>query len=298
MIVACCVLRRGGHTTIVRCVWGTRLKKLIEYLKSPSRARRVLMVYWVLLAVSTHMPDPGLGNEFDPLGMFQLDKAIHVLAFGGLALLLFCSRVLGERAAVVGHALVAALIAGAYALVDEYTQRWAGRMISAGDVLAGFIGIVGVFLAVTAPPPRGRAPWSTQAIRIVAVLAIVFIVVMALAPAGNRWFNEAAGPFFVPWPGIDKAGHFYASAVITLILAASFPLGVHRPRHGMIATILVMGLAGPIIETAQSFTGRGAEMADLFAHQLGLFTAMLGLSVLAVGRAVRTHKARRPLEDG
>lgn len=274
------------------------MKKLIEYLKSPNRSRRVLTVYWVLLALSTHTPDPGLGNEFDPLGMFQLDKAIHVLAFGGLALLLFCSRILGERASVVGHALAAALIAGGYALVDEYTQRWAGRTISAGDVLAGFIGIVGVFLAVNAPPPRDRATWITRAVRVVTALAIVLIVVLAIAPEGNRWFNGMARPFFQPWPQIDKEGHYYASVAVSLLLAASFPLGVHRPRHGIVATILAMGLAGPIIETAQSYTGRGVEIDDLFAHQLGLFTAMLGLSVLAIGRAIRTHKARRPLEDG
>ncbi len=276
---------------IVRGVRGTRLKQLIEQLKSPNRARRVLMVYWVLLAISTHTPDPGLGNEFDPLGMFQLDKGVHVLAFGGLAFLLFCSRILGERASAAGNAFVAALIAGGYALVDEYTQRWAGRTISAGDVLAGMIGIVGVFLAVTAPPPRGRVPWSTKVIRVTAVLAIVFSLVMALAPEGNRWFKEAARPFFVPWPGIDKAGHFYASAVITLILALSQPAGVHRPRMSVLLTILVMGLAGPIIETAQSFTGRGAEMADLYAHQVGLLAAMLALAVLVVGRALRNRFA-------
>lgn len=277
---------------------GTRLKNLIEKFESPRLSRRVLAVYWVLLAISTHTPDPGLGNEFDPLGMFQLDKAIHVVAFGGLALLLFCSRVLGERAPVISNALAATLIAGSYALVDEYTQGWVGRIISAGDVLAGFIGIIGVFLAVNAPPPRDRALWITRAVRVVGALAIVFFLVMAIAPEGNRWFNGMARPFFQPWPQIDKTGHFYASVVISLLLAASYPLGVRRPRHSIVATILAMGLAGPIIETAQSYTGRGVEMADLYAHQLGLFSAMLGLSVLAISRAIRTHKARRPLQDG
>lgn len=282
----------------VRSVWGSRLKKLIAYLKSPGQARRVLLVYWVLLAVSTHTPDPGLGNPIDPLNMFQIDKAIHVLAFGGLALLLFCSRVLGDRASVIGSAVAAVLVAGVYALVDEYTQRWAGRVISAGDVLAGMIGIVGVFLAVNAPPPRERAPWITWAVRVVTVLLIVFVLVLAIAPLGSHWFKEAIKPVVQPWLGIDKDGHYYGSVVVTLLLAASFPLGVHRPRHGIIVTILAIGLAGPIIETAQSYTGRGVEIDDLYAHQLGLFTAMLGLSVLAIGRAIRTRKARRPLEDG
>lgn len=277
---------------------GTRLKKLLHSLKSPDRARRVLLVYWVLLAISTHTPDPGLGNEFDPLGMFQLDKAIHVFAFGGLALLLFCSRIVGKQAPVIGNAVAAVLVAGAYALVDEYTQRWVGRMISAGDVLAGMIGIVGVFLAVNAPPPRDRAPWITWAVRVVTVLAVVLVLVLAIAPLGSHWFKEAIKPAVQPWLGIDKDGHYYASVAITLLLAASFPLGVHRPRHGIVATILAIGLAGPIIETAQSYTGRGVEIDDLYAHQIGLFTAMLGLSVLAIGRAIRTRKARRPLEDG
>lgn len=274
------------------------MKKLIEYLSSPARARRVLWVYWALLTISTHMPDPGLGGDSNPFGVFQIDKALHVVAFAGLAYLLFRARVAGIRSSLFVNALGALVIAVVYALVDEYTQRWTGRIISSGDVVAGMIGIVLVFLMATSPPARQRATRPVKAVRLVAALAIISIIVMALAPQGNQWFNRMAQPLFHPWPGIDKAGHYYVSVVLTLLLAASYPAGVHRPRRGILLTIVAMGLSGPIIETAQSFTGRSVEMADLYAHELGLLTAMLGLSVFAVGRAVKTRRNGRTHQDG
>jgi VanZ family protein len=251
----------------------------------------------MLLAIGSHMPELGVGEDANQIGMFQVDKTLHVCAFAGLAWLLYRSRVAGRGASGFANMLAAALIAGVYALIDEYTQGWTGRMISAADVVAGMIGIVGVFLVITAPPARLRARWFIKAVRVVTFLTIVFIIVMALAPEGNRWFNWLARPLFEPWPGIDKAGHFYVSAVLTLLLAVSLPIGVHRPRRGVLLAIVAMGLSGPIIETAQSFTGRGVEMADLYAHEVGLLTAMLGLAVFAVGRAIRTRRHGRSQQD-
>lgn len=274
------------------------MKTFFKYLDSPARARGVLGVYWVLLAIGTHVPDLGVGEDANQWGVFQVDKTLHVLAFAGLCWLLFRARVVGVRASVFLSVLVAAFVAGVYALVDEYTQQWTGREISLSDVVAGLIGIVGVFLVIAAGPPRDRTPRLTAVIRVVTAVMATAVVVVALAPEGNHWVNRLARPFFQPWPGIDKAGHFYVSAVLTLLLAVSFPAGVHRPRLGAFLTILVMGLSGPIIETAQSFTGRGVEMADLYAHQVGLLAAMLGLSVLAVGRAFRTRRRRRSPQDG
>jgi VanZ family protein len=274
------------------------LKSLLEYLDPPARARRVLAVYWVLLAIGSHLPNLGLGKDSNQFGVFQVDKTLHVLAFSGLTWLLFRARVAGSRSSWIANAIAAACVAGVYAMVDEYTQRWTGRDLSVSDVVAGMIGIVGVFLILTAPPPRDRASGLTVLIRVVTAGLVMAVVVVALAPQGNHWVNRMARPFFQPWPGIDKAEHFYVSAVLTLLLALSSPAGVRRPRRGVLLTILAVGLSGPIIETAQSFTGRGVEMADLYAHQVGLLAAMLGLAVLAVGRAIRMRRRGRSPQDG
>ena len=273
------------------------MKQLLAYLDTPSQARRVLAVYWVLLAISTHVPDPQLGGESNLFAIFQIDKAIHFVAFGGLAYLLVCARLAGARSSLCANALVAVVIAGAYALVDEYTQWWGGRTISSADVVAGLIGIVTIFLITTVPPARQRATRRIKAVRFAACVALILVFVMALAPAGNQWFNWMARPLFIPWPGIDKTGHFYTSAALTLLLAAAAPAGVHRPAAGIFLTILVIGLSGPIIETGQSLTGRSVEMADLYAHQVGLLAAMLAMMVFPVGRAARMRLRDRSHPD-
>lgn len=257
-----------------------------------THARRVLLVYWILLAIGTHVPHLGVGEDANQIGFFQVDKTLHVIAFAGLAWLLYRARIAGRSASDVTTALVAACIAVIYALADEYTQGWTGREVSYSDVVAGLVGIVGVFLILTAGPPRAKTGRFTRAMRVLTLVAIVGILVIALVPKGNDWVNGLAQPFFQPWPGFDKAGHFYVSAVLTLMLALSQPAGIHHPRRGLFLSILVMGLAGPIIETAQSFTGRGVEMADLYAHQLGLLAAMAALAMLAVFRALCAHFAR------
>ena len=260
---------------------------ILGYLDSPNRARRVLWVYWALLAVGSHLPGLGVGKDANQFGVFQVDKALHVTAFAGLTFLLYQAKLCGGRASSFANAFTAMVIAAIYALIDEYTQRWTGRDISISDVVAGYIAILGVFLLLTTPKPKRHATSWTRIMRIVTGAAVAFVLVMALAPEGNRWVNQLARPFFQPWPQIDKTGHFYVSAGLTLLIALSYPAGVHRPRLGLFLTILVMGLAGPIIETAQSFTGRSVEMTDLYAHQVGLLAAMAALAAVAVVRALR-----------
>jgi VanZ family protein len=254
------------------------------------RTRRVqLAAYWFMLAVGSHLPQLIFGEDTNEISVFQIDKALHVLAFSGLVFLLYRVRLAGRRASVLANALIAVVIACSYAVIDEYSQRWVERDVSISDVVAGLIGIFGVFLLITAPPKRHKASRGTLVMRVVAVAGFVLILVVALAPDGDTWVNRFARFFFRPWPGMDKPGHFYAAAILTLLLAAASPAGVQRPRLSILVTILVIGLMGPIIEKAQSFTGRSVELADLYAHQVGLLAAMLGLSVLAVGRALRTR---------
>ncbi len=280
------------------------MKRLLAYLENPSHVCRVLAVYWVLLLISTHLPSIDLGEENNPFGMFQVDKTLHVIAFAGLMFLLWRARlasvVWGDRASNFANAAVGLCLAVVYALVDEVTQAWAGRDVTASDVVAGLVGIVGVFLMVTAapaPPKSQRVGVVTVLFRCLAVGAITFFVMMAIAPWGNDLGHKLSHLFFTPWPGIDKAGHFYISAALTLLLAASAPAGVHRPAMGVFLTILVIGLSGPIIETGQSLTGRSVDMADLYAHQVGLLTAMLAMTAFPVGRAIRMRIRDRSLPD-
>jgi len=277
------------------------LRRLLAYLENPSHARRVLAVYWVLLFISTHMPSIDMGEDSNQFGMFQLDKTIHVIAFAGLMFLLWRARlasiVWGDRASNFANAAVGLCLAVVYALVDEVTQTWAGRDVSMSDVVAGLVGIVGVFLMVTAAPPRERANTTTVMFRWLAGAAIAFFIFSALMPLKREWLQSFSQQVFQPWDGFDKAGHFYYSIFLTLLLAAASPAGVKRPAMGVFLTILVIGLSGPIIETGQSLTGRSVDMADLYAHQVGLLTAMLALTVVPVGRAVRMRLRDRSEPD-
>ncbi len=249
-------------------------------------ARRMLAIYWVLLAIGSHLPALSFGENSNQVGMFQVDKTLHVIGFAGLAWLLFRSKLFGRRVGWFGHAFLATLIAGGYALVDEYTQQWTGRDVSYSDVVAGVIGILGVFVVLTAPRPGRRAGWYVWSCRVLAYAGLAGLAVLAFAPQGNHWIGKVIRMFVRPWPDIDKAGHFYISAAVTLVLSQCYPLGVNRPRLSLFVTILAVGLSGPIIETVQSYTGRSVEMTDLYAHQLGLLAALAALSVLALLRAM------------
>ena len=261
------------------------MNALHRLLSSPLRARRVLLVYWLAMAIGTHWPRLDLFHQEPGITLFQGDKLLHVLGFGGLMGLLFFARLAGRRASDLRHALTALLIAGIYAGVDEYTQQWFERQVSLSDVLAGLVGLVGVYLIILAPARRMRVAGGVRVFRVVTFLSFTFILILELAPQGNRWIQQMAGLVFQPWAGIDKAGHFYVSAVLTLLLAWSSPAGVHRPRQSQALSIVVMGLAGPIIETAQSYTGRSVELADLYAHEVGMFAAMIALAALATRHA-------------
>ncbi len=271
---------------------------IVKYLDSSSHARGVLAVYWVLLLIGTHTPKLGVGEDANQFGMFQIDKTLHVVAFGGLMFLLFRARLMGVGASLFLSAVAAVCLAVPYALVDEYTQGWVGREVSSSDVVAGLIGIVGVFLMITVPPPRDRVRRVTVVLRYLTVGMIALYICAALVPLDKDWLHRLTQQVYRPWPGFDKAGHFYISAVLTLLLAASAPAGVDRPRLGIFLTILAVGLSGPIIETGQLFTGRSADMTDLYAHQAGLLAGMLGLAVFAVGRALRMRHRDRLHPDG
>lgn len=95
----------------------------------------LLGVYWLAIFVATHLPSsslPSLGS----------DKTYHLIAFGGLSLLL--SWVMSQTIRSVAKQTVMVLaICMLYALFDEWSQQFvAGRQPDVSDVLADAYGTV------------------------------------------------------------------------------------------------------------------------------------------------------------
>jgi VanZ family protein len=100
-------------------------------------ARWLLFLYWPLLALSTHVPQ----TDLDPVdfGETGLDTPVHVVCFGLLTLLLIHAQRPDTPARP--RILRAVVTAGAYAVIDELTQGYFGRDVTAGDLLSNFVGI-------------------------------------------------------------------------------------------------------------------------------------------------------------
>ncbi len=75
-----------------------------------------LAIYWLVIALGTHMPDPGVEIELIN------DKMMHFGAFTGLALLL--SWTFMPRRPTVRRVLAVLAIALLYGMADEITQMW------------------------------------------------------------------------------------------------------------------------------------------------------------------------------
>lgn len=81
-----------------------------------------------------------------------------------------------------------------------------------------------------------------------------------------------------PWPGIDKAEHLLAYAVLTLLWLARRPL-----RAGVAVAIVLYSL---VLESAQGLTAyRAVEAADMLANALGVSLALLLTWLWRRGRA-------------
>ena len=109
------------------------------------RATSILLgVYWLAIFIATHLPVqalPSIGS----------DKLYHVVAFGGLGLLLSWVTSAFIRDART-HALVVLSVALLYAMFDEWSQQFvAGRHPDSMDVLAdasgALLGLICFWLA-------------------------------------------------------------------------------------------------------------------------------------------------------
>ena len=101
------------------------------------RAGAILALYWPTLAILTHLPQAKV--EPVSFGNTGWDTPAHTACFALLTILLTHTlyRRLAPRVAIP----LAAVIATAYAAVDEVTQGWFGRNVEARDFLANLGGI-------------------------------------------------------------------------------------------------------------------------------------------------------------
>ena len=89
------------------------------------------------LLVSTHMRVPQL-HILDSLNSFELDKVLHLLAYGVLTCLVIIA-IKPPRRLIMKLGILGALVL--LAIADESTQGFVGRSTSSMDLVADMIGM-------------------------------------------------------------------------------------------------------------------------------------------------------------
>lgn len=125
------------------------------HMNTMSRTRSiwtsVLVIYWMLLFVSTHIP-----LDSKPDVVIPPDYVLHFVAYAFLALL--CAVAWSMRRALgLREFTVLVVLLSAYGAADEWTQTPVGRDASVGDWIANLVGIVvGLLLYRVAASRIGR----------------------------------------------------------------------------------------------------------------------------------------------
>ncbi|MEM9348034.1 MAG: murein biosynthesis integral membrane protein MurJ [Planctomycetota bacterium] len=243
-------------------------------------ATLLLLVYWPLLVLATHLPNPHLpGPPLQHLGVvLQTDKFAHVVAFGGLMVLVLFSDLSGRKLAWRVRCTIALAICLSYAVIDELTQTYMpGRSVSTADLVTNFVAIIGVYLIAREPSDaeRRRLNWL---VRLTLLLSIPLLMVGLFSP----WFNHQlflmtrelfAETDWISRP-LDQWAHGVLAFFTSVTLIGIWPLRSRRPKRAAALLLLILLLSGPAIEIVQFYTGRGAEAADVYGHTIGVLAAM------------------------
>jgi hypothetical protein len=94
------------------------------------------VVYYLTLMVLTHIPQEHMGAD---LGVFNLDKLLHVSAYAVLTFLLTKACSHAQNMTVQWLYMLPLLLV--LAALDEWTQAYVGRTCSLADYIADLIGM-------------------------------------------------------------------------------------------------------------------------------------------------------------
>jgi len=203
-------------------------------------ARFTLVFYWPALAVATHWPRLSITGKpnpprSEPMSLLQIDKAGHLVMFSLLAVLLILAKPIGRRRSAFANRIAAAGIALAYSFIDEFTQALPfvfERTVSASDLLANAISVVGVLLVAMTPRVADPAPdaAAVRSARRRTLAAVVGIFLGGLILSASGTVNRET-----------YAVHFVAGAALTLMLMRAAPVLPNRPRVSTALALLAVG---------------------------------------------------------
>jgi len=268
-------------------------------------ARRWLLpFYWVALAIGTHWPNLQLQSPDAGRTLLPIDKTAHVLGFGGLTVLLWWAMMsfvqLREPSDQIqsveststkqrlirtlrwqhnhGAALLAALIASSYALLDEWTQPWFSREFHWEDFGASMLGVAAGFLLIAGRPraKAGRIAIAWLA-RLLGLVTFPLVLWLSLSPDASSFLLDwYAQQNLAPLVG-DKLMHTRIALACTWILAMSAWLTLRLRGVAALLTCLLLLGSGGIVEWIQLQTGRSHyyDVLDIAAHQRGVILAII-----------------------
>ena len=104
----------------------------------------VLAAYWIALVIGTHLPADQMPNTFS-----TADKALHIVAYAGLTILL--AFTIYRTAPIKFWEFYLFFGLSLFGALDEYTQGFVGRMPDVLDWVADVFGI-GLGLAGAGEP--------------------------------------------------------------------------------------------------------------------------------------------------
>jgi putative peptidoglycan lipid II flippase len=245
--------------------------------------RFCLAIYWLALFTATHWPGLGLPQA----GSLGYDKLIHFGAFVVLTILLVKAQFGGST---WKNVLFAGVIAAGYAYFDEITQKLeiVNRHFSTSDLLFNLMGVV-VVVGAMLPGARVFARF------VLVVLAPLIALILFGKQSGfdlPEWL-----PRLGPTTGhlfevrLDRILHLLGALTLTWLLAAARPFGRSARWTGVGFAVAFVAIVGPIIELVQRRFGRGDEIGDLVAHELGVLLAVLiGTAYLLAEASTKRHR--------
>lgn len=249
-----------------------------------------LALYWPALAVGTHWPDVPMPEvPAHPLeAVLQLDKAAHLIGFGGLMVLVLLSGLIGLRQAWPRRCAWSAVVCLCYAVVDELSQGLIEqRTVSTADLVANATAILSVYLIARQPRQR-QGRHVPRLILWPALLAIPFIMWGLLSPWVMAELSSLKRSLFapdtLPEDGLDHLIHGILAFGVSVVVFTLWPTTSRRPRLMTGLALLVLLGSGPVVEIMQYYTGRGVEAMDVLGHCIGVLIAMVGWACLPVRR--------------